>query len=73
MPPLLLPVTVESLVMATWMVLGFIAVLFFGSIILPGLDRPGYPMLEGQAKDYKLTGMTLFFLLHIALGVATFG
>lgn len=73
MPPLLLPVTAESLFTATWMVLGFIAALFVGSIALPGLERRGYPLPNGETKGYKLTGMPLFFLIHIALGIATFG
>ena len=73
MQPLLLPVTLESLIEATWMVVGFIGVLFVGSIMLPGLDRRGYPLPNGETKTYKLTGMTFFFLLHILVGIATFG
>jgi hypothetical protein len=55
------------------MVLGFIATLFVGSIILPGLERRGYTLPNGETKEYKLTGMTLYFLTHIALGIAIFG
>jgi Delta14-sterol reductase len=73
MEPLLLPVTAASLATAAWMVLGFIAVLFAGSLVLPGLDRRGQPLPNGETNVYKLTGMTLFFLLHIAVGIATFG
>src|SRR5574341_1679343 len=73
MQPLLLPVTAKSLATATWMVLGFIGVLFVGAIVLPGLERRGYPLPNGETKDYKLYGMTFFFLMHIALGIATFG
>ena len=73
MQPLLLPVTLESLIKATWMVVGFIGVLFVSSIMLPGLDRRGYPLPNGETKTYKLTGMTFFFLLHILVGIATFG
>jgi len=73
MEPLLLPVTEGTLAAAAWMVLGFIAVLFAGSLVLPGLDRRGQPLPNGETKVYKLTGMTLFFLLHIAVGIATFG
>jgi len=72
MQPLLLPITLESLVTATWMVLGFIGMLFVGSIMLPGLDQRGYPLLNGETKSYKLTGMTFFFLMHIVVGIATF-
>ena len=73
MQPLLLPVTLASLIKATWMVVGFIGVLFIAAIVLPGLDRRGYTLPNGDTKEYKLTGMTLFFLLHIVLGIAVFG
>src|SRR4026209_1851485 len=73
MQSLLLPITLQSLSIATWMVLGFIGALFVGSIVLPGLDRRGYALPNGDKKAYKLTGMTLFFLTHIAVGIATFG
>ena len=69
----LLPVTLETLLTATEMALGFIAALWLGSLLLPGLERKGYPHPDGTRKPYKLTGMTLFFMMHIALGVATFG
>lgn len=73
MQPLLLPVTMESLISAIWMEVGFIGLLFIGSILLPGLERRGYPLPNGQTKTYKLYGMTFFFLLHIMVGIATFG
>jgi len=71
--PLLLPITLETLIAATWMLLGFIGVLFIGSILLPGLERGGYTLPNGETKTYKLTGMMFFFLLHIVVGIATFG
>jgi delta14-sterol reductase len=70
---LLLPITLETLITATWMLSGFIGVLFIGSILLPGLERGGYTLPNGETKTYKLTGMTFFFLLHIVVGIATFG
>jgi Delta14-sterol reductase len=73
MQPLLLPITMGSLVTATWMVLGFIGMLFVCALVLPGLERRGYPLPNGEQKDYKLHGMTFFFLLHIAVGIAIFG
>lgn len=73
MPPLLLPINLETLITATWMLLGFIGMLFIGSILLPGLERRGYTLPNGETKTYKLTGMTFFFLLHIVVGIATFG
>jgi delta14-sterol reductase len=54
------------------MVVGIIAVLFIGSIVLPGPERRGYPLPNAETKTYKLTGMTFFFLVHIVLGIATF-
>ena len=73
MHPLMLPVTFETLRFAAVMVLGFVLALFLGARFLPGLERKGYPQPDGSRKEYSLTGMTLFFMTHIALGVATFG
>src|SRR5262245_37869190 len=73
MTALLLPVTVETLGVATTMVLSFIGLLFVGALVLPGLERPGPVLPNGDAKDYKLYGMALFFLLHVVLGIAFFG
>src|SRR6266508_6272960 len=73
MQPLLLPITAESLLRATEMVIVFLVVLFIGAIMLPGLDRRGYPLPNGETREYKLTGMTFFFLLHIVVGIAVFG
>jgi Delta14-sterol reductase len=70
---LLLPVTASSLLTAAAMVIGFVAALWLGALILPGLERKGYPQADGARKSYKLSGMTLYFMTHIALGVATFG
>jgi Delta14-sterol reductase len=68
-----LPITAGTLITAAQMVLGYLAVLFVGARLLPGLEREGYPLPGGGRKRYQLTGMTLFFLLHIGLGVATLG
>ena len=68
-----LAVTPATLLTAAQMVLGFIAALFVGALVLPGLEREGYPGADGKRRPYKLTGMTLFFMTHIALGVAIFG
>jgi delta14-sterol reductase len=73
MHTLMLPVTAPTLAFAARMVLGFIAALFAGAWLLPGLERQGYAQPDGTRKEYKLTGMTLFFMTHIALGIATFG
>jgi delta14-sterol reductase len=73
MHPLMRPVTPQSLLIAAELVVGFVAALFLGARFLPGLERKGYAQPDGSRKDYALTGMTLFFMTHIALGVATFG
>jgi delta14-sterol reductase len=73
MTEMLLPVTPSSLLTAAQMVLGFVAALWLGARFLPGLERKGYPDPDGTLKHYKLAGMTLYFMTHIALGVATFG
>jgi len=73
MTEMLLPVTSSSLLVAAKMVLGFVAALWLGARFLPGLERKGYPQPDGTHKHYKLAGMTLYFMTHIALGVATFG
>jgi Delta14-sterol reductase len=69
----LLPVTLSTLVAAGKMVLGFVGALWLGARFLPGLERKGYRQSDGTQKNYKLSGMTLYFMTHIALGVATFG
>ena len=73
MHELLLPVTPTTLLTASRMVLGFVAALWLGARLLPGLERKGYRQSDGKQKDYKLSGMTLYFMIHIALGVSTFG
>ncbi len=62
-----------SLWTATQMVLGFLAAMFLGAMWLPGIEREGYPQPNGERASYELTGMTLFFLTHVLLAVATFG
>jgi delta14-sterol reductase len=66
-----LPVTADTLAFAAKLVMGFVGALFLGAILLPGIDREGYPMPTGGTRRYKLYGMTLFFLTHIAVGVGT--
>lgn len=70
---LVLPVTPESLLTATKMVVGFVGALFLGALVLPGLERSGYPQPDGTTKEYKLTGMTLFFVTHVAVAAMVFG
>ncbi|HEX4338411.1 MAG TPA: DUF1295 domain-containing protein [Polyangiaceae bacterium] len=70
---IVLPITAESLATAAEMVSGFVGALFVGAIVLPGLERSGYPQPDGSTKDYKLTGMSLFFVAHVVVAAAVFG
>lgn len=47
----------------------FLAVLFLGSILVPGRLVSG-PDAEGRNRTYKLNGLSLFLLTVVALGVA---
>ena len=73
MEPLALPITAETLATAAKMGLGFLAAMFLGARFLPGIERTGYPQPDGTRKRYSLTGMTLFFLSHVVVGVAVIG
>jgi delta14-sterol reductase len=70
---IVLPVTIDSLFTAAKMVGGFSGALFLGALALPGLERAGYPQPDGSVKDYKLTGMTLFFVTHVVMAALVFG
>src|SRR5258706_5774721 len=59
--------------MAAEMLFGFVGALFLGAMLLPGLERTGYPQPDGTAKEYKLTGMTLFFVAHVVVAALVFG
>jgi len=73
MDGLLLPVTADTLWTATLMLGGFVGALFLGARFLPGLERDGYPLPDGTRRRYSLTGMTLFFMTHVVVGVGTIG
>jgi Delta14-sterol reductase len=70
---LVLPVTLDTLWTAAKLIFGFVAALFVGALVLPGLEREGYPQADGSTKHYKLTGMTLFFVTHVVIAVSVFG
>ncbi len=72
LPVTALPVTLPSLWVALQMCVGYMVAMFLGAKLLPGLDRKGYQLQSGEHVDYKLTGMTLFFVTHIVVFVATF-
>jgi len=68
LPDLFDYITVSSLLRATVLVMGFIALLFIGSIVLPGTKVVG-PVVDGKARTYKLNGL-LLFLICVLGGVA---
>jgi delta14-sterol reductase len=74
--PTPLPVNAETLLAATGMVGIYLGAMFLGALLLPGLERQGYPQPDGARetrKTYKLTGMTLFLWTHLLVGVAVWG
>ncbi len=73
MEPLLLPISAESLATAAVMVLGFVAIFFLGSVVLPGPKRHSYTPRTVETKDYKLTGLTFFAVTNVSVLVARFG
>src|SRR5215471_3787862 len=70
---IVLPVTADTLLTAAQLVGGFVLLLFLGALLLPGLERDGYPQLDGTTKTYKLTGMSLFFVTHVVVAALVFG
>jgi delta14-sterol reductase len=48
-------------------VLGFIAALFAGAILLPGKMVEGFPQPDGKTKHYKVNGMALWIATHAVL------
>jgi delta14-sterol reductase len=60
----------ERLLVAALLFLGFIAVVFAGSIILPGPKHAGAVLADGSRKTYKLNGLALFLLLASAMVAA---
>jgi Delta14-sterol reductase len=76
--PDLLPRIAESLtpgnlIRAAAIYLGFIAVLFVGSKIVPGRLYPGAVLADGTRRTYKLNGLYLFLLVLALLAAAEAG
>ncbi len=59
----------ETLLEAAAIVLGFIALLFVASLVLPGRRVTG-PDADGNERVYKLNGLALFLITLIAAGLA---
>lgn len=57
----------DALLRATALMLGFIVLLFIGSIVLPGKKTIG-PVIDGKARTYKLNGLLLFLITVLMAG-----
>ena len=60
-----------ALLEAAAMALVFVALLFLGSMVLPGRRITG-PDAEGNERIYKLNGLALFLIAVVAAGLAQF-
>ncbi|MCY4000982.1 MAG: DUF1295 domain-containing protein [Bacteroidetes bacterium] len=60
--------SIESFIRASALMLAFIALLFVGSILLPGKKIIG-PVIDGKARTYKLNGLLLFLLTVLVAGL----
>ena len=63
--------TVSDLLAATALYLGFVAVLFIGSVVLPGRTYLGAELADGSRIQYRLNGLGLLVLVLTAVGVLT--
>ncbi|MCY4066364.1 MAG: hypothetical protein OXF57_08380, partial [Rhodospirillaceae bacterium] len=59
----------EVLLAAAAMAVGFVALLFLGSALLPGRRIEG-PDADGKQRVYKLNGLALFLIAAAAAGLA---
>ena len=60
-----------ALLEAAATVLAFVALLFLGSVLLPGRRIAG-PDAEGNERIYKLNGLALFLIVALAAGLAQY-
>lgn len=65
------PITISDLGQAVLMFGGFVALLFVGSLVLPGPMHEGAVQPDGTRKRYKLNGLLLFMLLALAVAAGT--
>jgi delta14-sterol reductase len=64
------PATPLSVALAALGIACFVALLFLGSLLVPGRVREGRPQSDGRAVQYRLNGLALFVLC--LAGVAVF-
>jgi Delta14-sterol reductase len=65
-------ITVQNLLSATAIYIGFVAVLFVLRKFLPGSLKQGQQLRDGTRKTYKLNGFLLLIVLALMLGVGQF-
>jgi Delta14-sterol reductase len=65
-------ITIENLLSATAIYMGFVAALFVGRKFLPGPLKQGQQLRDGTKKTYKLNGLLLLIVLALALAVGTY-
>jgi len=64
------PLGAESVLAAAGAWLGFVALLFLGSRLLPARVEPGASGPDGSAREYRLNGLALFCLTIGAVAIA---
>src|SRR5437763_11038223 len=69
--PIALPPSAGSLTVAALGFVGFIAVLFVGSRLVPGPVRLGAQLRDGSRRAYRLNGLPLFLILLATVAAAT--
>ncbi len=65
-------ITVQNLLSATAIYIGFVAVLFVLRKFLPGPLKQGQQLRDGTRKTYKLNGFLLLIVLAVGLAVVQF-
>lgn len=64
-------ITIVSLCYATLMFVGFMIVMFVGTMFLPGKVHQGCLLSDGDRKSYKLNGLLLFIVTTCAIALLT--
>lgn len=61
-----------NLLLGAALVLGFVAYLFVGSIVVPGPTRLGATLADGTRRSYKLDGLALLLITAAIVAIGTF-
>jgi delta14-sterol reductase len=62
----------QTLLVGLGLALGFTALMFVLSIVVPGPMRPGAPLKDGSRRQYKLNGLPILIVTVVALGLGQF-